>query len=1045
MDFIGQSIWVPFRRQISYVKNIEKNSEKLNEGAADLYDKREDINREINRDAISTMPTAECQAWLRKVGEMENKIKVIETEIQQNKHCCIGGLCPNIWWRRNLGKKIVTMMNDDIVDLFKDHTMFSGISRYVVERPPQSVEPIPAPAMEGHNNNNNNTSSSIGRTVQKILRCIRDDDIHKIGIWGMGGVGKTTSMKLLNNSTEIAGMFDMVIWVTVSKGGGIRKVQEDIIERLSLPFDDDEPVERTARKIFQRLSNNNMKYLLLLDDLWERMDLKDIGIPNPCEENGCKMIITTRSMVVCNKMEIDKAIKVEVLSEEEAWKLFRKKVGNVVDSSSEDIREIAAQVVGECKGLPLALIVIGGSLRNKSDLREWRNALKELRSNKYEIIDDMEESVFKILKFSYDQLKSNNIKNCFLYCALYPEDYEIREKELVQRWLAEGFIDDGGDLRLDEAYDKGHAILNYLKDVSLLEGVVVDPFGKLAVKMRDVIRDLALIITSASSLMSAKLLMVRHAVEEEEDGNHQFLVRTNIGGIQEELSISNEENWGQFQRISLMGNNKCRINLPENPTSLLLVTLFLQHNRRLTKIPESFFEHMHNLRVLDLSYTHIRELPSSVSNLVNLRGLFLLSCPYLVTVPSQIGNLKKLQVLHLGGRHLECLPIEIQQLTLLRSLQVSFYEIPSGNRRLMVPNGIISRLSLLENLSIRAYGGYSDFGESIVEEVGSLKQLTQLEVKFTTLESFEHFLRESYPWKNQSLKSFQFTLHCSNESGYSIFYYEEEEASSNKRFLQLVGGNYTPTAIAEVLRRANGFYLRNNHTCQGLLDFGLKNLTQLKRCYVSKCKMMEIIIINGNNDLSTTSTTTPCAVLPNLEYLQVEEMPTMTTIWEGPMPPGSFSRLAYLSISGCPNLREIFTRGILQQLSNLEQLVVKDCDTVQVIIVNEEEEAEGGHDDVALFPKLKNLTLEKLPRLERILKTVSFHPMAPSLEVIGVVGCPNLKSLLPLSLGMIQQRSSSTTLRMIKGETQWWEALEWEHDHEIKPLLQPLFVHSSRL
>ncbi|XP_043725736.1 probable disease resistance protein At1g15890 [Telopea speciosissima] len=222
-----------------------------------------------------------------------------------------------------------------------------------------------------------------------------------------------------------------------------------------------------------------MKYLLLLDDLWERMDLEKIRIPHPSKENGCKLIITTRSKDVCGKIELDEVIKVEFLSDEEAWNLFREKVGNVVDSS-EVIREIATKVVRKCRGLPLAIIVIGGCLRDKKGLSEWRNALKELRSNKYETNDEMEESVFKILKFSYDQLKSNNIKNCFLYCALYPEDYEIDVTKVVQRWFGEGFIDDDGRdfSRLDEAYDRRHSIINYLKNVSLLEGLVVaNPVG----------------------------------------------------------------------------------------------------------------------------------------------------------------------------------------------------------------------------------------------------------------------------------------------------------------------------------------------------------------------------------------------------------------------------------------------------------------------------------------------------------------------------------------------------------------------------------------
>ncbi|XP_042483647.1 disease resistance protein At4g27190-like [Macadamia integrifolia] len=767
----------------------------------------------------------------------------------------------------------------------------------------------------------------------------------------MGGVGKTTTMKVLHNSPEIIGLFQMVIWITMSKDGDIRKVQKDILKRLSLEFDDDESVERTSSRIFQGFSN--MKYLLLLDDLWQRMDLDIIGIPKPSKENGCKMVITTRSMVVCNKMEIDEAIKVEILSEEEAWNLFRVKVGNVVDL--QDIREIATQVVQECQGLPLAIIVIGGSLRNKSDLREWRSAWKELRSNRYEIIDEMEESVFKILKFSYDLLKSNNIKKCFLYCALYPEDYEIRETELIQCWWAEGFID--GALSLDEAYDKGHAIINYLKDVSLLEGDGLHPW---LVKMHDVIRDLALIITSSSASLSAK--MVR------EDGN-QFLVRTNIG-IE---VVSNEEDWGQFQRISLMCNKLC--SLPKNPTSLLLETLFLQGNPNLSRIPESFFEHMHNLRVLDLSYTAVGELPSSVTNLVSLRGLYLVQCHDLVTLPSQIGNLKKLQVLHLGGStvgcigNFRCLPIEIQQLTLLRSLQVSFYGGISSGNRLMVPNGIISRLYLLEDLSIdvETEGHKSPkFGETIAEEVCSLKELTQLQFHFTTLESFEYFLSESCPWKNQNLKSFQFIVHCNSEEQFDPIRSSAEDASVT-RYLRLLGGNYTSTVFAEVLQRANGFYLQGHQISQGLLDFGLENLNQLKLCVVVECNMMEIII-NGNDIDSST-----CAVLPNMEYLEVSTMPTMRAIWEGPMPPGSFSRLACLGISSCEKLRNIFTRGILQQLSNLEELHVNFCNNLQVVV---DEEEEGGH-DVALFPKLKILTLKHLRRLKGFGKQFLFpwhHP-----------------------------------------------------------------------
>nr|DAD27645.1 TPA_asm: hypothetical protein HUJ06_029113 [Nelumbo nucifera] len=89
--------------------------------------------------------------------------------------------------------------------------------------------------------------------------------------------------------------------------------------------------------------------------------------------------------------------------------------------------------------------------------------------NKYEIIDDMEESVFKILKFSFDRLRSANLKNCFLYCALSPEDHFILIEELIYYWFGEGFINDDGMQSLDDAINRGYAIVDELCNASLLE------------------------------------------------------------------------------------------------------------------------------------------------------------------------------------------------------------------------------------------------------------------------------------------------------------------------------------------------------------------------------------------------------------------------------------------------------------------------------------------------------------------------------------------------------------------------------------------------
>ncbi|XXG62243.1 hypothetical protein AAC387_Pa05g0646 [Persea americana] len=121
-----------------------------------------------------------------------------------------------------------------------------------------------------------------------------------------------------------------------------------------------------------------MKFLLLMDDVWAKVDLHEIGVPSPNQEKGSKVVLTTRYRDVCHKMETDEEIKVEPLSEKKAWSFFHEKVGEVADSPC--ILPLAKRVVGESGGLPLAITVIGASLRKEDNVHVWENAMQELSS-----------------------------------------------------------------------------------------------------------------------------------------------------------------------------------------------------------------------------------------------------------------------------------------------------------------------------------------------------------------------------------------------------------------------------------------------------------------------------------------------------------------------------------------------------------------------------------------------------------------------------------------------------------------------------------------
>lgn len=135
------------------------------------------------------------------------------------------------------------------------------------------------------------------------------------------------------------------------------------------------------------------------------------------------MTFTTRFRSVCEEMKTQKIMEVGTLYEEEAWILFRQKVGNSVDDPS--LLCIAKEVAKECKGLPLAIIIVAGALKKHKTKRSWNCALGQLRGAETISILEVPTELYKPLRLSYDYLGSNEAKYLFLLCSLFEEDRDI--------------------------------------------------------------------------------------------------------------------------------------------------------------------------------------------------------------------------------------------------------------------------------------------------------------------------------------------------------------------------------------------------------------------------------------------------------------------------------------------------------------------------------------------------------------------------------------------------------------------------------------------
>ena len=128
--------------------------------------------------------------------------------------------------------------------------------------------------------------------------------------------------------------------------------------------------DERAREIFNIMKTK--RFVILLDDVWQRFDLSEIGVPSlPEILNGSKVIITTRFQKICTEMEVQRKFRVECLAREQALALFLKQVGENTLNSQPDIQRLSEKMAERCKGLPLALVTVGRAMADKNSPQEW--------------------------------------------------------------------------------------------------------------------------------------------------------------------------------------------------------------------------------------------------------------------------------------------------------------------------------------------------------------------------------------------------------------------------------------------------------------------------------------------------------------------------------------------------------------------------------------------------------------------------------------------------------------------------------------------------
>ncbi|KAF6168744.1 hypothetical protein GIB67_013126 [Kingdonia uniflora] len=858
------------------------------------------------------------QHWLEQVVKVQGEVVDLENQAR-SMNSSFEGWC---YVCHRLGKELEKKLDE----LLAQGRIFTSVSN------PVPVQPRVAEHFD--------VFASREVTKKKVIQALMNDTTNLIGIYGMGGVGKTTLMKEIRKQVEETKLFDKVVFATVSQNPDLRGIQTQIAESLGMEIKE-QSIPARAAKLSARLKEEK-SILLMLDDLWTRLELSDVGID--LDEVSRKVIITSRNEGVCNSMKTTKNIDVKVLSKNDSLQLFRQEVGDV---DSDALREMSEKIVNECGGLPLAIVTLARTLRNK-DNGFWTDVIPQLKKSMFEGMDLVNASI----KLSYDYLRTSKTKSCFLLCALFPEDHKVTMDALVGYAMGENLL---GDVEtLSEARGNLRIMLNSLVSSGLLlEGVneedtLVTSGLRLKgndegyVMMHDIVRDTAISIARENeneSIMNAGLGLLKWPKLKEA---------------------------GKCLRLSLTSNNIREVPA-DTPECSQLVTLSLARNRLLADIPDGFFEGMKRLATLDLSDTHIWYLPESLSSLKNcLRSLYLDNCTKLQDI-SVIGNLKTLEILGLQSTGISRLPEEISGLINLKMLDLSY----SWNLK-CIPPKVISSLFNLEELNMRRsfrkweIEGTGD--NASLAEVASLTNLTSLHLDIDNVKWLSADIWPCHHW--EKLEKFKIRVQKFEIIIGTVF------KSERGVFLQTSSGSYPVAAWVNVLMETT--YELYLDQCEGL-----KNVLQLNpkgRFYNLKtlgiywCDEMEYVV--------NVEEQVPESMFPNLEILLLGYMNELKAIWNGPLVEGYFEKLKVLSISSCGKLVNVLPSLLWTRLQNLEEIDITYCDKLEKVF----------EDGPAGIFKLRSIKLHYLHSLTSIWEGAVPLIRLENLKVLHVGNCCSLRS-----------------------------------------------------
>ncbi|KAK4425162.1 putative disease resistance protein RGA3 [Sesamum alatum] len=1007
--------------QITIFWGLKKDLKKLRNSFLMIQDFLDDAEmQQVSNKAV--------KRWLKKLEAVaydadnvldELNYEVLRRNMKLNKVHAFFSRSNPIAFRRKMANKIRNI-NEELELINKDATGFGLQMRLVAPTPSAGSNIIDGRETDSYTADPVvlGREDDVSRIVEMLITSPAEQMLSVLPIVGMGGLGKTTLARQVYNNEVIKTHFQQRIWVYVSQNFDAIVLFKKILESLT-----EESIEygSTREDLLKKIKKRSegKRYLLVLDDVWnEEMEKWDdfknslLGISSG-RSHG--IIVTTRSDKVSSIVKTLSVHKLESLSEDNCWSIIKAKAFREGDIIPPEFETIGKNIAERCQGLPLAAKVVGGMLLDKSK-DEWLSIEDTWLSN----LGGDGNTISKILKLSFDRLSPPSLKKCFACCSIFPKYVWVSPEDLIELWMAEGFLqaDHGNDMET-----MGNKFFNLLLQNSLLQVVKRDEDGKIVFcNMHDLVHDLACSVLGAKS------------------------IGTN-GNVPDELYQA------RYITLKSFGDKSCAISKEEaKHVRALFMECKVFHNMLDFK----------SLHVLILTGEDLKQLPSSIGKLIHLR-LIDTTLSRIEYLPDSICKLHYLETIRVDETYFKKLPNTLKYLCNLRHLHIPNIKLPLD----------IGTLTSLQTLPYFQVGHEKGWG---IVELGSLKNLKgTLEIHNLEKVCDKEEAKNAHLFQKTNILKLKFAwseLREGDINDENVL--EGLQPHPNLKSLEIDGfkGRNFPLWILKMAVHDDleGHWIRFNH----LIEIRLTNckeceeipmlghLPYLKRLYLHDLPNVRSIDSSfyGIDNYSTSSSSNnqvqreTITLFPVLEKLELCKMSNLIEWREAELPTCLglivFPCLEYLKITECrklmgspshfPYLKELEISAIDNALpltniyenkllsltklkldkvdglvclpnclfynnQNLSDISIKDCPNLTHLVPS----FGDGKVSLKTFEVQNCLNLRILPN--------DLHSLS-SLEILIIMNCPNLKSI-PYPSG--EQTRGFTNLRML--DVEWCEAL----------------------